>query len=274
MSVLSIATAIAPAPAAPPEPVDAVRVDVETNLGRFTVELFPREAPDNVARFLARAGLGPLPRGVPAVASYSGSQVCESRAHGYLVFGCVPYDGGPERPHAPRKEPPPPDEIDAVALGLGARTIDDPAVVNWLWQSEVVPRYTRLHEGGKPVPAGLEDLVGALKREGTAATARLAGWSRQRYLEALGFRYTPGRAARPVTRGALATAAVWPDEADERFLIALDDLPDRDGRATVFGRVVGGWDTLLALAELPVDKMRRPLAPVRVTRITSPEVNR
>lgn len=279
MSVLSTAALLTPAYAAPPEAVDAIRVVVETNFGPFTVELYPREAPANVARFLARAGGGPLPAGVREVAPYAGSQLCESRAHGYLVFGCVPHDGGPERPRAPRKEPPAPDEIDAAALGLGTRTIDDPADVNWLWQSEIVPRYTRLREAGKPVPAGLEALVDGLERDGTAATARLAGTSRQLYLEALGFRYAPGLSARPVARGAVATANTWPDEADERFLIALDDMPERDGRATVFGRVVDGWNTVLAIAELPVDKLRRPLAPVHVTRITttpltSPEVTR
>jgi cyclophilin family peptidyl-prolyl cis-trans isomerase len=93
------------------------------------------------------------------------------------------------------------------------------------------------------------------------------GWTRLRYFEAVGFHYASGRSALPVTRGAVATASLWPGEADERFLLALTEIPEREGRATVFGRVVDGWATLEALERAPVDKSHRTLDPVFIRRI-------
>ncbi|UCF67433.1 MAG: peptidylprolyl isomerase, partial [Acidobacteriota bacterium] len=61
-----------------------------------------------------------------------------------------------------------------------------------------------------------------------------------------------------------ATASIWPGEADARFLVALEDVPEREGRATVFGRLVEGWPTLAAIARAPVDKSHRPVEPVLV----------
>ena len=67
-----------------------------------------------------------------------------------------------------------------------------------------------------------------------------------------------------MTRGVLATASIWPDSADERFLVALADLPERDGRATVFGRVLQGLTVLDRSAALPVSKSHVPLEPIKI----------
>jgi cyclophilin family peptidyl-prolyl cis-trans isomerase len=242
------------------------RVRIRTSVGAVTVELYPREAPRTVARFLARAGLGPKPEGIPEVVAYAGLALCESRAFGFFVLGCLPFDASDGRPaRAPGREPPLGDEIDAVAMGLGDRKIASIPERDWLWQREIFPRSFKLEEAGRPVPAGLSALVQAVEREGTGAMTRLDGMSRQAYLEAVGYRFTRGASRHRVTRGALATANFWPGEADERFLLALADLPDRDGRATVFGRVLEGWDTLDAIARIPVDKGHRPKTPVTIT---------
>jgi len=55
-------------------------VVVRTDQGDLALELDPARAPRSVARFLA--------------APYAGSLVCEVRAHGYLVLGCVPSPTG------------------------------------------------------------------------------------------------------------------------------------------------------------------------------------
>lgn len=248
---------------------DHVRVLVVTSSGPFTVELYPERAPRTVARFLARSGLAPLPEGIPNAAAYGGLILCESRAHGFLVFGCVvepPPPGG--KPYPPVNEPPQADEIDAAAMGLSRRTIAGNPERDWLWQQEILPRARVLEDSGRPVPDGLRSLIDAVRRDGTAAFARLDGLSRKAYLEAIGYRFTPGASPYRVLRGALATATVWPGEADGRFLVALADLPERDGRATVFGRVIGGWDTLDAIARIPVDQQgHRPRSAVTLVRM-------
>jgi cyclophilin family peptidyl-prolyl cis-trans isomerase len=251
-----------------PVPPPVVRVEVLTDLGPIELELDPVAAPETVARFLARAGLAPAPAGVARVFPYAGSWVCELRARGFVTLGCAPYELAAPKPKGPGIEPPTPDEIDGAALGLDRRSLGDVPQRDWLWQAEVFPRYVALREKGKPVPPGLAELVSAIEKDGVAATSRLDGMSRLAYLEALGYRYTPGRSAHPVERGAVLTANLFPGEADERFLIALTPIPDRDGRGTVFGRVVDGWDTLAAIERAPVEKGHRPLSPIRILDVT------
>ncbi len=233
----------------------AVRVRVVTSSGPFTVEVYPDEAPATAGRFLESA---------PA---YAGLILCESRAHGYLVFGCTAEPPPPGMEPEPPPGAPIPDEIDAGAMGLAARTIDGNPERNRLWQQEIVPRYEALRESGRPVPDGLRSLIDAVRSRGTAAFTLLDGMSREAYLEAIGYRFTPGASSRRVFRGAVATASFWPGEADARFLVALTDLPGRDGRATVFGRVVEGWDALDAIARIPVDDEHVPRTKVALVKM-------
>jgi cyclophilin family peptidyl-prolyl cis-trans isomerase len=181
-----------------------------------------------------------------------------------MVFGCVPAPPIGPKPAAPGKEPPQRDEIDAAAMGLAERKIVDIKERDWLWQQEILPRYTLLRQGGRPVPEGLAALVQAVKDRGPSGMSVLEGKSKMWYLEAVGYRYVPGASAFPVRRGAVTTASFWPGEADERFMVALSDMPHWDGRATVFGRVVAGWETLEAIERVPVDKAHRPLTMVTI----------
>jgi cyclophilin family peptidyl-prolyl cis-trans isomerase len=231
------------------------RVRIVTSAGPFTVELDAERAPETVRRFLARA------------ASYEGLALCESRPHGFFVFGCSP-DMPPlgMKPSPPPGEPPVPDEIDAEAMGLGDRIIAR-SERDWLWQQEILPRERSLVEAERPVPPGLRALAEAARREGTAAFARLDGMSRKAYLEAIGYRFVPGASSAKFEKGALASANYWPGEADSRFLVALGELPERDGRATIFGRVVDGWGTLESIARIPVDKGHRPRTAVTLVKV-------
>ncbi len=53
----------------------------------------------------------------------------------------------------------------------------------------------------------------------------------------------------PARRGILAMAASEPDAAGSQFLILLSDQPQLDGKLTVFGEVVGGWEVLDAIEQ-------------------------
>lgn len=245
------------------EPAERVRVAVHTSEGTFEAEVYPRLAPETVRLFLARAA-GDAPA---EAAPYAGTQVCEVRGSVHVVFGCQPFENTGPKPVAARLGPQAPDEIDGRAMGLGEQILSDDKTVHALWQLEVFPRWGELHDAGRPVPAGLASLVEAFKAKGSAAEAGLRGRSKLWYLEAIGFSYRDGLSPLRVTRGSLATFTMWPGEADERFLVALDDLTERDGRATVFGRVVSGWETIERIASLPPDNARRPLRPVLISSV-------
>ena len=240
----------------PPRP----RVEVRTSAGAFTVELYPDLAPANVALFLERAGLRPAR---PGVARLVGSELCASWPHGYLEFGCTP--GPADRPARPLVERVrTPDEIDGVAMGLDRDVIEDPKEVDAFWQLELWPRAAALERSGRRVPPRLAGLVGEIRRRGPEAAREIRGWTRRELLEAVGYRWKRGGSPFRVRRGVLATANRWPGEADARFLVALGDLPERDGRATVYGRIVAGWDTLAAIERMPLGNYHRPEAPVRI----------
>lgn len=260
--------------AGPGERGDPVRVTVATSHGRFALELYPELAPVTVERFLARAD--DTPHTVAddghagaegGLASYAGLRVCESRPHGHLILGCRPPRDPALGPRPPRPEPPLPDEIDAVAMGLDDRILDEPARVNWLWQQEIYPRYRELRAEGRPVPRGLDELISRLEQQGPEATASLLGKSRLWYLRALGYEFDPEGSPLRFERGAVACASYWPGEADARFMIALTRIPQRDGRATVFGRVVSGWDAIERIVSIPVDKGNVPLEPVVIEQV-------
>lgn len=249
---VSVAPAQPPAQPTDPRPVHAdtthPRVTIKTSQGSFELELYAERAPETVRRFLAR--------------QQRGLELCEARAHGLLVFGCAPFSRSGPPGAAPGKEPQLPEEVDAIAMGLDRQPVEVPQPIEWLWQQEIFPRYVRLQETERPIPAGLEALVEATRRRGTAALSLLAGKSRLWYLEQLGHRFLSGGSPQRFVRGAVGIASFWPGEGDERFLIALAPLPERDGRAVVFGQVVAGWDTLEAIARLPIDKSHRTLSPV------------
>lgn len=49
-----------------------------------------------------------------------------------------------------------------------------------------------------------------------------------------------------------------------QFYICLQDLPRLDGKYTVFGRVVQGWDTVEKIAKVKTGERDHPIHPVRI----------
>jgi cyclophilin family peptidyl-prolyl cis-trans isomerase len=240
---------------------EAVPVVVETSHGSFVIELYPELAPRTVSRFLQRTDRAASEDAV----DYAGLRVCESRPHGYLIFGCLPPEDPAVGPRAPAAEPPIPDEIDAVEMGLDERTLNDPVRIDWLWQQEIYPRYRKLRAKGEGVPEGLRELLAAVREQGPQqAIPILRGKSWLEYLRAIGYEFDPAGSPLRFERGAVATASYWPGQADARFLIALTRIPERDGRATVFGRVVSGWEAIDRILEVPLDKSNVPREPVLI----------
>lgn len=241
---------------------EARQVELQTSAGSIVIELYPDRAPQTVKRFLARAGLSD--DGVTADLEYLNTGICQLYAQAFVVFGCPPPAGEDPRPKPSGKAQVQPDEIDAKALRLDRRILTDPKEIDRLWQLEIYPRYLKLRGQSRAIPKGLAALVAAIKTEGIAAKNKLKGRSQAWYLEQVGFEYHEGLSGLAIERGMLATASTWPGEADERFLIAFAPLPERDGRATVFGRVISGWETLDKIRAIPLRKGHLPTEEIRI----------
>ncbi|KAF2401082.1 cyclophilin-like protein [Trichodelitschia bisporula] len=59
-------------------------------------------------------------------------------------------------------------------------------------------------------------------------------------------------------RGVASMANKGPDTNGSQFFITLAPQPQLDGKNTVFGRVIDGWETLEKLEKVPVDGKNRP----------------
>jgi peptidyl-prolyl cis-trans isomerase-like 3 len=66
------------------------------------------------------------------------------------------------------------------------------------------------------------------------------------------------------TRGILSMANKGPGTNGSQFYITYAPAPHLDGKNTVFGRVLEGWEILDAIEAIPVDKKSRPQQPVKI----------
>lgn len=55
-----------------------------------------------------------------------------------------------------------------------------------------------------------------------------------------------------------------PNTNGSQFFVTFATAPHLDGKNTVFGRVLEGWDTLDAMEAVEVDKKNRPLEAIKI----------
>lgn len=70
------------------------------------------------------------------------------------------------------------------------------------------------------------------------------------------------------TRGIVAMANKGPNTNESQFFIVYSKQSHLDGKYTVFGKVIDGWDTLDALEKLTVDATNKPTVDVRIRSVT------
>ncbi|KAF9696223.1 hypothetical protein EKO04_005794 [Ascochyta lentis] len=75
-------------------------------------------------------------------------------------------------------------------------------------------------------------------------------------------------ALRHNARGILSMANKGPNMNGSQFFITFAPAPHLDGKNTVFGKVIDGWDVLDDMEKVAVDKKSRPLEKILIDRIT------
>jgi peptidyl-prolyl cis-trans isomerase-like 3 len=75
-------------------------------------------------------------------------------------------------------------------------------------------------------------------------------------------------ALRHNARGIVSMANKGPNSNGSQFFITFTAAPHLDGKNTVFGKVLEGWETLDDMEKIPVDKKSRPQEKVEVTKVT------
>ncbi|MEO8197556.1 MAG: hypothetical protein ABI689_12645 [Thermoanaerobaculia bacterium] len=158
-----------------------------------------------------------------------------------------------------------PAELDAAALGFDRELVRDAGEAMDLMQMELLPALK--HPSGERVATPTLE-AWAKRFNADHDPAFLVGKSRKELLEAVGYRFQPGLASLPATRGAVALVPVSPTEARLTLAILVADHPVRTGRWVVVGRVVSGLDIAEEIAARPLAeparKDFRPLAPVAI----------
>lgn len=227
--------------ARPRESAAEFRVQFDTDQGPLTLVFDPASAPRAVAALRQSFVAG----------DWNGVPVLWVRPHTEIRTGL------------PRGAVPLASELSAEPLGLGAVRIADAGSAMNTIQLELEPAFARAGAAASPQLAAW---IAEWRAHFDAAF--LIGVTRQQINQALGYRYAPGHATRPMRRGSVALVAAEPGSTTLALAILLRDQPKRDGCWVVVGRVESGLDLLdrLSIAPRLHPKSFEPAQPARISR--------
>jgi peptidyl-prolyl cis-trans isomerase A (cyclophilin A) len=230
---------------------------VSTTAGNIYLELFPDEAPSNVANIQA------LIEGEVEIVDFENRQVFTPRFYDGMRFHRVipelliqtgsPYSnvfGGPETYL--------PDEINANSLGLDRMPVVMPdgsfnSILQLsnreaIEQKILLPLYRAM---------GI-DSNEEINQQQFEINQRLRSMSVKQAFENLGYRYTERFLTRSITRGTVAMANSGPNTNGSEFFISLTESAWWNGRYTVIGQVVEGMETVEQINNIAVDTLDPP----------------
>jgi cyclophilin family peptidyl-prolyl cis-trans isomerase len=228
---------------------------ISTSQGNIFIELFPNEAPQNVANFLALAAgeieITDTESGIEFKPRYfNGLRFHRVVADFIIQSGSEVYHSIGATPTTLR------DEINADYLGLHQLPVlnADGSFNNMLnisdkadFDTEILePLYRRMN---------IEDKADLLARE-EDVLEQLQQMTVKRAYENQGYRYNTDNPGRGVDRGVVALANKGPDSNGAEFFISLVDAFWLSGKHTVIGKVVEGMEVVDTIESVPIDPLK------------------
>ena len=230
---------------------------LSTSQGEIYVELFPAEAPNNVANFMALAA-----GEIEFISTESGVETSSwphyfngMRFHrvvpGFAIQAGSPFFhllGAPAETFA--------DEINADFLGLDREFALNPdgsfnSLLNISDQDDfknkiLLPLYRKM---------GIEDEKDLITRQ-YDILAQLQELTVKAAYQNQGYSYRSNRPGRGISRGIMALANTGPDSNGPEFFISLAQADSLNGRYTVIGKVVEGLDVVDTIGKTAIDSLR------------------
>ena len=228
---------------------------LDTSAGDIYLELFPGEAPNNVANFLALAA-----GAVAIIDPDTGTEFKPRYYDGMHFHRVIPeftiQAGSPQHNPLGAPEQPLRDEINADALGLDAEAVLNPDgsfndLLNLGGRADfeqliLAPLYQRMNI----------DSASELADRQYEVLEALGAMTVKAVYENLGYSYQSNGPSRRITRGIVALANSGPDSNGPEFFISLGDSTWLSGRYTVIGRVIEGMDVVDEIGETAIDPLR------------------
>ena len=225
---------------------------ISTSQGELYLELFPSEAPRNVANFIA------LAEGEKEFVNSETGEQFQSRYYNGMRFHRVIPDfiiqaGSPAYNPLGTQLEFLDDEINADALGLDQITALNPDgsfadVLNIETKADfhreiLIPLYAQRNISN----------IDAVLREQYRVLETLQGLSVKAVYENLGYRYDDFLESRAIERGTVAMANSGPDSNAAEFFISLGKAESLSGKYTVIGKVVEGDEVMDSIGSTAID---------------------
>jgi len=230
-----------------------------TSNGNIYLELFPQEAPLNVANIQA------LIEGEVEIVDFNNAQVFTPRFYGGMRFhrvipNVLIQTGSPYKNVFGSPEQYLPDEVNATSLGLNRIPVVMPdgsfnpllqlTDRDSLEQKLLIPLYRAMGITTK------EEIT----QQQFEINDRLRTMTIKQAYENQGYSYTERFATRAITRGTVALANAGPDTNSPEFFISIGESDGWNGRYTVIGQVVEGMETVDQINSVAVDILEPPTA--------------
>ncbi len=226
-------------------------IEFRTSKGLIYIELFSEEAPKNVSQIVA------LINGEVELIDENTQSTFKPFYYNGLIFhkvvpGFIVQTGSPNLSPVGAPKTLLEDEINAGALGLGSETVLRPdgstnPLLNLVSEEEFATNVLRpLYQD-----MAITDASAVLARQ-EAILSRLQSLTIKQLYELQGYRYLNNRFSHSNLRGTVALANSGPNTNTPEFFINLTDSPWLDGKHTVIGSVVEGFDVVEAIGSIEI----------------------
>lgn len=225
---------------------------ISTSQGEIYLELFPLEAPDNVANFIA------LAEGEKDFINQDSGEAVQARYYNGMRFhrvipGFVIQAGSPAYNSLGLQVDLLDDEINADALGLDQIPALNPDG-SFAASLNIESKSDLFEEILKPLYSyrNITDIDSALASQYQILQI-LQDLTVKSVYENQGYRYDASLPSRPIQRGTIAMANSGPDSNGPEFFISLSDAPWLTGKYTAIGRVVEGQLVMDRIGSTAID---------------------